>query len=430
MNLAKSYGKLVKKRLNKPQSALSLIQLAASLELMRWSKFPDKTIPPSFRYLYKTMFQYILEPMQNSGKSAFVNLFAPCEILHAFKIYPLFIEAMSNFLAGLYCEDTFIDLAENIGISETLCSYHKTFLGAAEKEILPKLQFSVTTTMICDANINTFKRISEKQNIPCYILDIPYEYNQDTEQYVKEQLIEMTNMIEEITHTKFDLDQLREVLTLENETKKYIKDSLSLLSTRHYPSLITLEMAKLMLTHSGIGRKESLDFFKMYHQELTNAPAKKGPSVLWVHTIPTYEETIRQLFNLSPEYNFLGMDINYDYMEMLDVNDPFKAIARKLLKNAYNGDISYRINSLLKLIEMTKTDGVINLCQWGCKQSIGTIHLLKEALKNKNIPYLPIDGDGADRRNTPSGQIRTRVEAFLEILNTQYKEKKNDWLCV
>lgn len=41
-----------------------------------------------------------------------VNLFAPCEFLHALKIYPMFVEGVSSYLSGTKCEDGFIDYAE------------------------------------------------------------------------------------------------------------------------------------------------------------------------------------------------------------------------------------------------------------------------------------------------------------------------------
>ncbi len=61
-------------------------------------------------------------------------------------------------------------------------------------------------------------------------------------------------------------------------------------------------------------------------------------------------------------------------------------------------------------------DAVINFCHWGCKQSNGGSMLLKKVMEENNIPYLSIDGDGVDRRNSHDGQLRTRLEAFFEIL--------------
>ena len=37
--------------------------------------------------------------------------------------------------------------------------------------------------------------------------------------------------------------------------------------------------------------------------------------------------------------------------------------------------------------------------------------------RNDSIPMLSLDGDALDRRNSHDGQIKTRLEAFLEVLN-------------
>ena len=65
------------------------------------------------------------------------------------------------------------------------------------------------------------------------------------------------------------------------------------------------------------------------------------------------------------------------------------------------------------------TDAVIHFCHWGCKQASGGSILLKEKMKELGIPMLILDGDGIDRRNSHDGQIKTRLEAFLEILDEE-----------
>ena len=42
-----------------------------------------------------------------------------------------------------------------------------------------------------------------------------------------------------------------------------------------------------------------------------------------------------------------------------------------------------------------------------------------------NIPMLILDGDGIDRRNSHDGQIRTRLEAFLEMLENETETDRN-----
>ena len=69
-----------------------------------------------------------------------------------------------------------------------------------------------------------------------------------------------------------------------------------------------------------------------------------------------------------------------------------------------------------KLADTLHPDAVIQFCHWGCKQSSGGSLLLKEKLNEMDIPMLILDGDGIDRRNSHDGQIKTRLEAFLEML--------------
>ena len=71
-----------------------------------------------------------------------------------------------------------------------------------------------------------------------------------------------------------------------------------------------------------------------------------------------------------------------------------------------------------QLADHLKPDAVIHFCHWGCKQASGGSVLLKEKMQEMNIPMLILDGDGIDKRNSHDGQIKTRLEAFLELIET------------
>ena len=109
--------------------------------------------------------------------------------------------------------------------------------------------------------------------------------------------------------------------------------------------------------------------------------------------------------------------MNLDYMEPLDTDHPLEALATKMLNNLYNGPYERKASMVTKLARDMHADGVINFCHWGCKQSSGGVFQLREALREADIPLLVIDGDGMDRRNSHDGQIKTRLEAFLEVVN-------------
>ena len=54
-------------------------------------------------------------------------------------------------------------------------------------------------------------------------------------------------------------------------------------------------------------------------------------------------------------------------------------------------------------------------------------------MQEKKIPTLILDGDGIDKRNSHDGQIKTRLEAFLEMLGAgdteETVEKEEKKIC-
>jgi benzoyl-CoA reductase/2-hydroxyglutaryl-CoA dehydratase subunit BcrC/BadD/HgdB len=66
-----------------------------------------------------------------------------------------------------------------------------------------------------------------------------------------------------------------------------------------------------------------------------------------------------------------------------------------------------------------KADAVVYFCHWGCKQTLGNARLMQDILAAEGIPVLVLDGDGCDRKNINDGQMVTRMQAFLEMLESK-----------
>ncbi|HHU63810.1 MAG TPA: 2-hydroxyacyl-CoA dehydratase [Clostridiales bacterium] len=417
MDMVKAYGNFIKKSAENPKTAQKLINLGLAIAYHWLSRRHDKKMPKSFKYLNRICIKFMHQPLKNPNNSAWVNLFAPAEILHAMDIYPLFIEAFASFLCGFECEDEYIDRAERAGIAETLCSYHKAFLGAGITGLLPKPKFAVTTSMICDANIGTFRHLTDMYDIPCYVIDIPNYYSPDAEEYVVDQLKEMVCIIEDIMGRKLDEARLKKVLMTENQTRTFLKKYMDSLEYKYFPTTLTMEMFMLFASHTFMGRQETYRFYQMLYREIDSYPQKQVKRIFWIHLLPYYQTTLKKYFNLNDKYQILGCDLNFDFLDNMDYNNPYKALAEKMIKNQYNGEYQRRIEGITKIIKKLKPDGVINFCHWGCKQSSGGVILLRKAIKDMGIPFLSLDGDGIDKRNSHDGQIKTRLEAFLEILD-------------
>jgi len=91
-------------------------------------------------------------------------------------------------------------------------------------------------------------------------------------------------------------------------------------------------------------------------------------------------------------------------------------MAERLLKNSFNGGGENRAERCTAMARELKADAAIYFCHWGCKQTLGNAQLIREHLEAEGIPVLVLDGDGCDRKNINDGQMTTRLQAFLEML--------------
>lgn len=419
MRAIEIYCDFIRRNLDNPKFANKLINFGIGVVEKYVNYFGDKRLTTSQQYLSKICMKYMREPLYNSERSIWVNIFTPAEIFHSMGVFPLFIEAYSSFMSGFFIEDTLIDKAEVTGISNTLCSFHKTFIGAGEYGILQKPKMAITTSMICDGNLNTFRYLAKKYEIPFYIIDVPTKSSNDAIEYVKEQLVEVIKMSEEIFSQKFDIDKLRETVERENKTNEYRRKYLSCLSSKALNSIMSFEMFMLYTSHIFMGRPETLKFYQKLWQDIKNAPTRTKKGIFFIHLVPMWEPSFQYYFNLGENYDILGCDLNYDFIDKVDTTDPVRGIAEKLIKIPYNGDFEKISNHIIKIIDMVKPDGIVQFCHWGCKQSIGITNLYKKVFKEKGIPFLIVDGDIMDKRNNQEGQTKTRLEAFLEMLESR-----------
>lgn len=426
MGAIQTYGNIIKKYAPEhSQAAFRMIKAGLVLERFRSRHLADKNLPAAYRYLNTYAVNEVLEALRHPEQTVWANIFAPVEILQCFGVHTLSIECLSSFLSGFTIENYFLDYAENEGIAPTLCSYHKNFIGAVDSGVIPPAAFAVTTSTICDGNVNTFRHLADKHRIPSFLIDIPDTYSPEAENYVVSQLQELVTSLEQTFHRKLDITELSRILKRENESKACYERTLRLMRTKAYNSTLTLQMYMLFANHLNIGTPEILEFYKQMEAEVNAAPEFHGTNIFWVHLLPYYQETLKKYFNGSDGYQIQGIEMSLDYREPLDTAHPLEALAKKMISNIYTGSYERKADMVQEIVKEIQPDGVINFCHWGCKQSSGGIMILKEKMQEIHMPLLIIDGDGIDRRNSHDGQIKTRFEAFLEII----RQQKGDTPC-
>lgn len=407
--------------INRPEKSWDKILLGFRANKWRMKLLPNRNLSRGYQKLETMMMSLVADSLSREGSYVWGNIFAPCELMQCFGLHTLSIECLSCYMSGYHLEDYFIDYAQNIGIAPTLCSYHKTFVGGVESKVVKKPEYAVTTSLSCDGNLNTFRYLEKKAHVPFTFLDVPYSDAKESIAYLADQLRAFTKVLEERTGKTFQEEKLQKILRTENETRRELKKFFEYQKNYYYPGELISHLYMMMGMHLLIGTEEFLDLIRFMNEEIQQGEPFTGKKILWIHLLPFYQESLKEYFNSNRDYQIIASDIILDFMDELDTEHPFEALAGKIIKNLYNGSYAHKAEMIGQLADRLKPDAVIHFCHWGCKQASGGSILLKEKMQKMNIPMLILDGDGIDKRNSHDGQIKTRLEAFLELIGTGEK---------
>ena len=418
-NLIELFGNHIYKTApTNPLSARKKLCFAFSMAGLMCKYFPTKKLLPSRQFMQWAAADSAITPLKTGKNSAIVSLYLPCEILHSMGISTLFPEALACYLAAARSEQIFIDTAEQNFVSQTMCSYHKAFIGMVETGVLPKPDFIINTTLACDANHLSFRRAAEHYNVPQYMIDVPYNYSSGAVDYVAKQIRDMVTFIEKQGYT-FDEAKLTETIEKSKQTLKNFNDILALRANRSLSDEMTSQMLSVFATHVMLGTDNALKYSNDLKTELSAVPeGKKGVRLLWVHTLPYWQDALRDLINFTDRCEIVACDMVMDAMYCdLEETDPYRFMADRLVRNTVNGNGTNRINATLELAKKLNANGIVWYCHWGCKQTAGLSNIAKSTFESNGFPTLILDG--CNWNNVNDGQTVTRTEAFLELLENR-----------
>ena len=413
-------GKIIEKQAqSSPETARKLLEAAYSWVRFSGKHAGDRDVRGAYACLNGAVAGTIVDSFRRPRQSVMVNIFFPCEILHAMGLQPMFPEGMSAYVACTACQRVFAERAEEGDVPESFCSYHKTMLGMAETGVMPAPLLIANTTLACDANQLSFRRLAEFYQVPHMVIDVPDRDNDDAVAYVAGQLRAVTAALEDLCHRKLDEQALRDTVARSGRTLAACRSYLARRGAVSLPTTMTGELCSLIATHVMLGRPESEAYMQELLRQAGAAPERAEHSkkrVFWMHTLPNWQDSMKDIFDGANRCELVGTDLAVDFLGDLDPEHPYESMARRVTGSICNGSAERRIAASLRTAKQVKADGVIVFCHWGCKQTMGLSQLAKQMFEAEGLPTLVLDGDGCDSRNVADGQMVTRVNAFLEQL--------------
>lgn len=395
----------------------------------------------SDKYLNIATIKNIKKAYSKKYPVAYGSIFLPYELLHSLDLVPFLPEVMAGFTAGLGIADKTLKEASARWYTPDLCTFHRSASGAVELNLFPVPQFLICSSLACDAAQKTFYIDAKKYNIEdnFYLIDVPYKKTTDSIKYLASQLEDISASISKKMGKQLDMDKFKNTIRLSNEFRYWaakvndIRKELLI-----YPKNFN-GLSFILPFHALAGTKDAVVIYKNIYFELKDfLEMQKGSSgnkksgsnikikqdigktkrILWLHLKPYYKNNIFEILE-SNNCRVVFEEISQVYWPELDEEKPFESLALKMLSHPLNGSVENRMAAILEMVRSYRIDGVILFAHWGCRHSNGSARIIKDTLRNNNVSTLILDGDCLNKNNSSEGQILTRIQGFIEIINSK-----------
>jgi activator of 2-hydroxyglutaryl-CoA dehydratase/benzoyl-CoA reductase/2-hydroxyglutaryl-CoA dehydratase subunit BcrC/BadD/HgdB len=355
------------------------------------------------------------------------NLFFPTEILNALGVRSLTLETYAALFARNQKRvKKAFDNAACKGFSAETCS----FLRVLEGSELPRPAFAVSTSAPCQQGERIFQDLARSYGIEdrCYSLQTPVAHDDRSLEHIAAGLEEAVHKLEKATGLKMDPARLVEACQLSNEARE-VANQCNLLRLTSPPLVRGSIAVYFANVFSQLwGRQDLVDIQKQFLRELTIARERIGDRVKledthrlgWLHLPPFYDTKLLDYIEDRCQAPIILEEVNFVGWEYLDLRDPYRALARKLLSVGFL-DPKLRVKYIRDGTVFGQFNGCI-LYNHGfgrCSMSDSCfVKHLREELQRVPVPLLQLDGDCVDPTIDPCSTY-TKVNAYVEGLNIQ-----------
>lgn len=357
---------------------------------------------------------------------AWCGVLAPFDLLGAMGITPCFVEFVGAMVASLEGAQFALGVAEEAGFANESCGYHRAISGATMAGLMPEPDLLIGTSMPCSGGVAVIENLAQHFGKELFVLHVPHRRDDHAVSYLADQIRAMTDFV--ASHTGRPLDEAAVSAALErtNRARSALIDVYRL--AQHVPSPqrprdlynFAIVFSLLLGTEVGVEVAELYreEFARKVDSGIAGVPNEQL-RLLWIQNRIQFKTDIERLLAEDHKAAVVIDELNDIPWDPIDFDHPFESLARRILSSSLCGEAVHRIETLRRLVQEYRVDGVINPCHWGCRQGTGARGLLEEGLKSVGVPVLNLEVDCVDARNFSEGQLRTRLEAFIELLQAR-----------
>ncbi len=359
-----------------------------------------------------------------SGKPVvWINVFTPPELIFACDCVPFWMDGAGGFSGWIEMKEVF-HRADALLPSRDMCTFLRAAVGGVAAGLFPRPDLVVCTSHLCESAPKIAHITARHYETGFSLMDVPTTPSPEAVTYIATQLESLAHRLCQLAGNQFDIQRLRQAIELTNQARTHFLAVAEL--RKHVPAYVTgSQFVGLGLVYPW-GTEEGAAIAQTMRDEISRKAdaslfAVKGGEknrLMWIHLRPVFETDMMNYVEQTLRSVIVADVLGEVYWPELDPDESFRALAVKMLSNPELQPMENKIARLKYLASEYAVNGVVHFLQWGCRWNCGQSSIFKEALAAAGLPYLTLDGDAVDKDSTPSGQILTRLEAFLELLES------------
>ncbi|MFX1501942.1 MAG: 2-hydroxyacyl-CoA dehydratase subunit D [Promethearchaeota archaeon] len=376
----------------------------------------------------------------NNKKIAWCSSVGPAEILRSLDFEVYFPENHSAMLGTSRMATDLIPYANAIGYSPEICSYLTADIGAYLKQktpltkaypdikSIPRPDVLVFNTNQCREVRDWFSWYANEFRVPLMGISTPRTINAIENSHIKfitQQMEGLIQKLEQISKINFDLNKLKEVLSLSRKCSELWKKVLDTAATIPSPLTFfdgTIHMAPAVVMR---GTGQAVDYYKILLAEIQERIKNHIGAVedesfrLYWEGMPIWGRLkhYSEIFASLKTCVVASTYCNSWIFSAFDENDPFRSMAKAYTELFIVRSDEYKEKYLLKKVIFFNIDGIIfhdaKTCPYNTNSRYGMPQRIE---KDIGIPNVIINGDLNDLRCLSDEQSRTSIEAFIEQL--------------
>jgi benzoyl-CoA reductase/2-hydroxyglutaryl-CoA dehydratase subunit BcrC/BadD/HgdB len=363
-----------------------------------------------------------------SGKDrvAWCGVLAPFDVLNAMGVTSCFVEFVGAALAAGGAAALPLQEAEQAGYSTDGCGYHRAVTGATLQGIMPDPDFLIATSAPCTGGLAVIENLARHFRKDLFAIHVPQDRSEAGVAYLADQFRAMTDFVAGHTGEALDPARLRAAMENVNRVREI------LLEVYAYARTVPSPARRRDMINFGIlipllfGTDAAVRVAEAYRDEFARK-VKAGVAgirgeqlrLLWIQNRIQFRNPVDEWLEEQFRAAIVIDELNDIDWEPIDPDDPYVGLARRALSIPLTSTAATRVRNLQRLAKLYHVDGAVNPCHWGCRQGTGIRGLVEMGLKEVGVPVLNLEVDCVDERNFAAGQVRTRIEAFMEMLLTQ-----------